>query len=330
MMKVLFMTNIRENERELASRKIDPSALLVYYSDLDEENKKDALQKADIIVGGRLTEDQLTIVDNLKFHQIMGTGLNRHNLEFYKKKRITLCNNHSHAKIIAEHGFSMLHAASKELYRNDKLLRKGSWNYEKFQSVTLFNKTMLFLGFGEIAKHFQKMCEPFDMRYLAVKRSLKPTASDVEFFAPDNKHEAIKQADFIFNSLPGTKNTENFLDKAEFAIMKSNCIVINVGRGMTINAEAMYEALKNNKIKAAAIDVWYNYPNNRGTDEQNPSPCYPSEFPFQELDNIIMSAHRAWNTDYPREHFIEAFIENINRFIKGEELRNLVNLDEGY
>ncbi|GAJ09688.1 unnamed protein product, partial [marine sediment metagenome] len=156
-MKVLFLSNIKENEREIAVEKIDSSALLEYFSDLDDENKNEALRTADIVVGGRLTDEQLAIIENLKFHQIMGTGLNRHNLEFYKENRITLCNNHSHAKIIAEHGFSMLHAASKELDHNDKLLREGSWNYEKYQSVTLFNKTMLFLGFGEIAKHFKQM-----------------------------------------------------------------------------------------------------------------------------------------------------------------------------
>ncbi len=329
-MNVLLMSNLQDEERKYAEEKVDSAALLTYYSDLDEEDKKKALQTADIIIGGRLTDEQLALVEQLKFHQILGTGLNRHNLNFYKDNNIILCNNHSHAPIIAEHGFSMLHSASKELDRNDKLLREGSWNHRKYQSVTLFNKTILFIGYGEIAKHFKKMCEPFNMRYLAIKRTKDSSVEDVEFYSPDDKLDAIKQADFIFNSLPGTQNTENFLDEKEFALMKPSTIVVNVGRGMTINAEAMYKALKNNLIKAAAIDVWYNYPQSRGTDDQEPSPCFPSEFPFQELDNIIMSAHRAWNTDFPRGHFINSAIPNINNFIRGLELRNIVNLDEGY
>ena len=329
-MKVLFMTNVQEEEKEITKKTIDSSALLVYYSDLDDEEKDEALQTADIIIGGRLTDDHLATVKKLKFHQILGTGLNRHKLRFYKENNIILCNNHSHAPIIAEHGFSLLNAATKELDRNDKLLREGSWDYRKFQSVTLFNKTMLFLGYGEIAKQFKKMCEPFNMKYIAVKRSKDSTAEDVEFFSLEEKLEAIKQADFIFNSLPGTTKTENFLDQKEFAVMNSSVIIVNVGRGMTINAEAMFNALKNKKIKAAAIDVWYNYPQRRGTDEQEPIPCYPSEFPFQELENIIMSAHRAWNTDFPRKYFLDAVIPNINSFIRGEELKNRVNLDEEY
>jgi len=329
-MNVLLMSDLQNEERKYAEKKIDSTALLTYYLDLNEEEKKKALQTADIIVGGRLTDDQLSLVKQLKFHQILGTGLNRHKLSFYKENDIILCNNHSHASIIAEHGYSLLHAASKELDNNDKLLREGDWDHRKYQSVTLFNKTILFLGFGEIAKHFKKMCKPFSMRFLAIKRTKDSTADDVEFYTPENILEAVKQADFIFNSLPGTENTENFLDEKEFAVMKPTAIIVNVGRGMTINAEAMYKALKDKKIKAAAIDVWYNYPQQRGTDDQEPSPCFPSEYPFQNLDNIIMSAHRAWNTDLPRGHFIDSAIPNINNFIKGLELKNIVNLDEGY
>jgi len=87
-------------------------------------------------------------------------------------------------------------------------------------------------------------------------------------------------------------------------------IIVNVGRGMTINDEALHKALKENQIKVAGIDVWYNYPQKRGTDEREPLLCYPSDYPFQVLDNIIMSAYRAWNTNFPRGHFLDSAIPN--------------------
>ena len=78
--------------------------------------------------------------------------------------------------------------------------------------------------------------------------------------------------------------------------MKKEVIIVNVGRGKTINEEQVYLNFRNRRIKGAAIDVWYNYPKKRG-EKQEPVPCYLSKYPFQELDNIIKSAHLAWQTD---------------------------------
>ena len=224
----------------------------------------------------------------------------------------------------------MLNAVSKELYVNDKQLRKGDWDYRKHPSVTLFNKTLLFIGYGKIAQHVKRMCSPFNMKFIAVKRTSTIEDEDVKVFLPDDKLEAIKQADFILNTLPKTPNTINFVSEKEFAEMKPSAIIVNVGRGDTINDKAMYVALKEKKILGAAIDVWYNYPKGRDPLEREPVPVYPSKYPFHELDNIIMTAHRAWSTDYPWSEFSRTLIENVNKFIRGEKPDNIVNLDEGY
>jgi phosphoglycerate dehydrogenase-like enzyme len=111
--------------------------------------------------------------------------------------------------------------------------------------------------------------------------------------------------------------------------MKSTVIIVNVGRGVTINEEELYYALKHKKIRGAAIDVWYNYPKSRAPEEQKPFPCYPSRFPFQELTNVIMTAHRAWQSDVLARDF-KPFLNNINRYIRGETPQNMVNLNEEY
>ena len=329
-MKVLFMMNSTDEEKKILTETLDEKSDVIFFRELDEDKKEETLSDAEIIIGGRLEEDQLKKIQKLKMHQTFGTGLDRHNLSLYKDRGILLCNSHVHAQIIAEYGFSMMNASSKELIANDHLLREGIWDYRKYESVTLFNKTVLFLGYGEIAKHFKKLCKPFDMRFLAVKRTREIEDKSIEVFLPEEKLKAIKQADYIFNSLPKTQKTIDFLDEKEFSVMKSSTIIINVGRGDTINQKAFFEALKENRIKGAAIDVWYNYPKNRGTDIQDPLPCYPSEYPFHELKNIIMTAHRAWVTDVQWFNFTLELIHNVNRFILGEEPENILNLDEGY
>lgn len=329
-MKVLFMMNSTDEEKKVITETLDEHTEVIFFRELDEDKKNEALANAEIIIGGRLEKEQLKNLQKLKMHQTFGTGLDRHYLSFYKENGILLCNSHVHSHIIAEYGFSMMNAASKELIANDQLLREGIWDYRKFESVTLFNKSVLFLGYGEIAKHFKKMCKPFNMRFLAIKRTRDIEDKEIEVFLPEKKLKAIKQADYIFNSLPKTQKTIDFLNEKEFSIMKPSAIIINVGRGDTINQKALFEALKGNKIKGAAIDVWYNYPQNRGTDKQEPLPCYPSEYPFHELKNIIMTAHRAWVSDVQWFNFTLELIQNVNRFIHGEEPENIANLDEGY
>ncbi|MHA2358224.1 MAG: 2-hydroxyacid dehydrogenase [Candidatus Heimdallarchaeaceae archaeon] len=330
-MKVLYMMRKPTDDGPQILREIlDESAELIFNADLNEEQREQILPEIDIVVGGRLTDDQLEIAKNLKMQQSYGTGVNRHNLKYFKENGISFCNSHAHAYTIAEYGFSLLHAASKELVSNDQLLRNGDWDYQKYRSFTLHDKTIVFLGFGAIAKSFKKLCEPFNMEYIAVKRTKKCDDPSVKVYLQEERIEALKQADFIFNSLPLTDKTKDFVNKEEFDNMKSTAIIVNVGRGGTINAEAMFEALKERKIKGAAIDVWYNYPENRWGGEQEPMPCYPSEYPFQDLDNILMSGHRAWVTDLSTFEFTKTLIHNVNRFIRGEELKSKVDLDEGY
>lgn len=329
-MKVLVMMNLSDDEKNELKKHIDSSAEVFFYNELNEKQKDLILSEVEIIFGGRLSDEQLNKAKNLRFHQTFATGVDRHNLSFYKERGIILSNSHVHSFTIAEYGFALLLAAAKELLVNDRLLRQGIWDYRKYPSVSLFGKTIVFLGYGKISQAVKKMCQPFDMHYIAVKRTRECNEPDVKVYLPSEKLEALKQGDFIFNALPLTPKTIDFLDEEAFSVMKPNAIVVNVGRGKTIKDSALYDALKNNKIKGAAIDVWYTYPKNRGTDQQDPMPCYPSEYPFHELENIIMTAHRAWVTDTPWIHRLKELTANINRFIRGEQPESIVNLEEGY
>ncbi len=330
-MIVLYKSRKPSEEDAKTVREIlDDSAELVFEDDLNDEEKVEILAKTNIILGGRLSEEDLEIATNLKMQQTYATGINRHNLEFFKKKGIMFCNNHSHAFTIAEYGFALLNAASKELTVNDQLLRKGNWDYNKYRSVSLFDKTVVLLGFGEIAKTFKKLCEPFNMKFIAIKRTKDCDDPSVEVYLSEDKMEALKQADFIFNSLPLTKKTTDFLDTEAFEVMQPHTIIVNVGRAQTMNEEALYNALKEKKIKGAALDPWYKYPGNRWEGADESEVFYPSDFPYQELDNVIMSSHRAWVTDIPMFEYAKSLIHNINRFIRGETPLNIVDLDEGY
>lgn len=262
--KESFKTDIRQL--------MEPNIDLIFYDEIKNKERDQIIKEIDILIGPKIDETELKLHGNLKMHQAFTTGLEGYNFNFYKNNNILLCNSHTLSKIIAEYGFALLLSIAKEMKTNDQLLREGNWDFTQYPAITLFGKTILFLGYGNIAKIFKEMCKPFKMNYLAVKRTKQCDDLDIEVFTPEEKRAAIKRADIIINSLPLTKKTINFLDKIEFKAMKPTVIIVNVGRGVTINEEELYLALKDKLIRGAAIDVWYNYPKSRSPEKQNPLP----------------------------------------------------------
>ncbi len=319
----------KESVKTGIKQSLEPNVDLIFYDEIKNEEVEQILKEIDVLIGPKIDDTDLILFSNLKMHQTFATGLEEYNFNFYKSNNILLCNSHTHSKIIAEYGFALLLSIAKEINTNDQLLREGNWDYTQYPAITLFGKTILFLGFGNIAKIFKELIKPLEMKYIAIKRTKQCNDPDIEIFTPDEKLAAIKQADIIINCLPLTKKTINFLDKVEFETMKPTVIIVNVGRGTTINEEELYSALKDKRIRAAAIDVWYNYPEIRGVETQEPLLCFPSKFPFHELKNVIMTAHRAWQSDALLTD-LNPFLENVNRFIRGEQPQNIVNLKEEY
>ncbi|MFX0147675.1 MAG: NAD(P)-dependent oxidoreductase [Candidatus Hodarchaeota archaeon] len=319
----------REDVKNNIRQSLGPNVDVIFYEEIHNSEKAQVIKEVDVLIGPKIDEAELDLYKNIKMHQTYATGLEDYDFSFYKNNNILLCNSHTHSKIIAEYGFALLLSISKELITNDKLLREGNWDYTQFPAITLFGKTILFLGYGNIAQIFKKLCEPLNMNYIAVKRTKLCSDPDVTIYTPDEKLAAIKQADIIINTIPLTKNTINFLDTLEFDAMKDSVIIVNVGRGATINERELYTALKEKRIRGAALDVWYNYPKVRGAEKQDPRPCYPSKFPFHELKNLIMTAHRAWQSDALMTD-LKPFLNNVIRFIQGEKPLNIVNLDEEY
>jgi len=107
--------------------------------------------------------------------------------------------------------------------------------------------------------------------------------------------------------------------------MKSDSIIVNISRGRIVDEDALFDALKNNRIRGAGLDVWWRYPKKWGG---KGSP--PSDIPFQELDNLVASPHRAGYSENTEREYFQFAGENILRFIQGETPLNIVDSSRGY
>lgn len=193
--------------------------------------------------------------------------------------------------------------------------------WEPFDVLRVAGQTVGIFGYGDIGRAIASRARAMGMTVFAVKRHL-PSAGNLDDFAeqiytPENRIEMIRRCDYLAVSAPLTAETRGAIGKAEFAAMRSSAVVINVGRGPVIDETAMLEALSNDRIKGAALDVFDHEP-------------LPPGHPFYKLENVLLSPHCADHTPDWLDNAVQFFIEQFERFRKGEPLLNVVDKTLGY
>jgi phosphoglycerate dehydrogenase-like enzyme len=290
------------------------------------------LAEYEILVTGRPTREALLASPALNTLVIPFAGLPAVTRDLLREfPHIAVHNLHHNAALTAEMAITLLLAAAKFIIPADRALRQSNWRprYEPSPAVLLNNKTALVLGFGQVGQRIGCVCHALGMRILATRRDLsKPVALDypVEIHPPDDLAELLPKADVLLISLPDTQETEGLIGEHELALLPQGAVLVNVGRGPIIEQAALYHALRSNHLRAAGLDVWYRYPQSEA--EWNSTP--PADFPFHELDNVVLSPHRAGQSSETETLRMIALAELLNCATQGLSLPNKVNLEAGY
>ena len=194
----------------------------------------------------------------------------------------------------------------------------GIW--EPFDVTMVSGQTLGIVGYGSIGRAVATRARALEMNVLALRRRLHQEREDVlidRFYGPEQRQEMLSRCDYILVALPLTEQTKGVIANAEFAVMKQNAVVINVGRGATIDERAMIEALSENRIRGAALDVF----------DQEP---LPQGHPFYSLENVLLSPHSADHTFGWLDNAMRFFLAQLTRFRHGETLLNIVDKASGY
>lgn len=330
-LKVLLTKLYFDSDKHYINNLVSDIADLVDTKDYSETGLLKEIEKVDVLFGSFVSDKLLANAKNLKLIQIPWTGVDNLNYELLRKYNIPVCNSHSNSEAVAEHAFSLLLSLLKKIPYHDKLMRQGDWNRPKKDILSVYDnfsdklqgKSVLFIGYGSIAKKIAHYLLPFNCEISAVDESDNMHQELRSVYKPSELDIAINKHDIIFVTVPYTEKTNNLLDESRFSKFRSTSYLINISRGNIVNGKALYEALLNNQIAGAAVDVWYNYPK---ADQLT----YPSlDFPFHELNNLIMSPHRAGFIKGELPHLDDA-IENIKRLYDGKALINLIDLNKKY
>jgi phosphoglycerate dehydrogenase-like enzyme len=221
---------------------------------------------------------------------------------------------------MTEHIFALLLALARELPRAMRLQERAEWIHQSRHEhlFELAGKTMLLIGVGAIGERTARVAAALDMRVLGVRRDPTLAVPTVEaMFGPDRLLDLLPQADFVVLTVPLTAETRGMIGQPELRAMKPTAYVINVGRGGTVDEDALVQALREGWIAGAGLDVFETEP-------------LPQDSPLWGLDRVIITAHYAGVTPHYQERALEVFLDNLQRYQAGEPLRNVVDKQLGY
>ena len=277
--------------------------------------------EADVIVGGSFSR-KLPQPRQLQLFHVPGAGYDAVDLDAIPDSAV-VCNCFGHEQAIAEYVMAALLERHVPLADADRHLRQGKWTYaagspERVHGE-LAEKTIGLLGFGHIGKAIAARAKAFEMKVHVANRSPVPISSLVDrSFVLNSLGEFWSSSDFFVVSVPSNTDTVGMVNAESFAAMRSSAVILNVGRGPTIDERSLYEALQARRIAGAVIDTWYNYPS-----PDHPS-ILPSKFPFHELPNVVMTPHMSGWTTGTINRRKQTIADNIGRRAAGRPCVNVV------
>lgn len=244
----------------------------------------------------------------------------RHGVEFSnidlkaatERKVIVTYTPHANADSVADFTMGLILSVARHIAQAHNSTRKGLWEATKFLGVEIHGKTLGLIGLGQIGYRVAKRAKGFNMRivvydpYIQEKKIRKLKAELVDL------DTLLKESDVISIHVPLTKETKNMIGKREINLMKKNSFLINTSRGLVVNEEALYDALKKKRIAGAAIDVFSREPPD-------------SDCPLFKLENVIVTPHIGAYTHEAIARMDAMNAEDIVRFIKGKKPRFVAN-----
>lgn len=334
MKKILFAFKVNSALKTYLESKLNEQFQLLYAESSKEEDILPLLDNVEVIIGWRFTDEIFKQAKNLKLLINPGAGV-QHIVEAFKDtlqaKGITLVNSHGNAYFTAQHTVALLLSLSNKILLHHQLLKTGNWRSGDKEgiSIPLKNRSVGLLGYGAINQKVHRMLKVFGSPFSVCKYRKweeKPDKSTC-FSIQENELSAfLKNIDVLICAIPSTKENKNLINAENLQLLPSNALIVNVGRGDVIEEKALFDFLKINSTSGAAIDVWYNY----RPEANEKGEKYPFSLPFHELENIVLSPHRAASPMNDLQRWDDV-IDNINEFSKqNSSFKNIVSLEDGY
>ena len=254
----------------------------------------------------------------LKWIHISSSGITRYdNPEFRAlaaRRQIVVSNSASvFQEPCAVHALSFMLAQARKLplaLSSRESSGTNQWNTLRQSSSTLRGETVVIVGYGAIGARLAELLRPFEMNVVACRR--QPRGDEGISVIPLNKlDQSLASADHVMNILPDSRETKRLFDQKRFASMKQGAVFYNIGRGATVDQSALGDALRSGRLSAAWLDV------------TDPEPL-PEDHSLWSAPNCFITPHIAGGHLNETGTLVRHFLDNLNRFLRGELLKDRV------
>ena len=276
------------------------------------------------IVLGDFPRECLSMLPNLKWFQQFGTGVEwLFNHPELKQQPFILTNcSDGHHDVVADHLMAMLLSTVRDIPSYVKSQSKSTWQHTSLTDCSslfqLRGKTVLVIGLGSVGLAIIKRIKPFGVNIIGVRKNKNEAVEGVsKIYGVDELHLAAQQAEITVSTLPRTEQTTHIFGRDFFHSMKKPSFFFNIGRGNSVDESSLIEALNSGILNGAAIDVTAEEPLN-------------STSLLWSAKNLLITPHIGGTYDEVIHTWRNVALDNLQLYMSGDTLRNLVNKNQGY
>ena len=305
-MKAVFLDLQSLDDLDLSALEASVDELVTYMGTTADE-VAERIQDADVVITNKvvLNAEQIAAASQLKMIAVVATGVNNIDLDAAKRRNIAVYNCQAYGvPSVVQHTVSLMLALHTNLLSYDRAVREGEWQKSPqfclldYPIRELAGRTLGVIGYGALGRGVAEIARAFGMQVLVAAR-------DEHDKRPGRLQLAdlLPQVDVLTIHCPLTASTQDLIDEAALAQMKSDAVLINVARGGVVNELALAGALREGRLAGAATDVLTQEP---PTDD---NPLLAGDIP-----NLIVTPHSAWGSKEARQRIIGQTADNILAF----------------
>ncbi len=216
-------------------------------------------------------------------------------------------------ELMSEYVFGYLLFLEKRMLERIRSQKEHQW--QRAESGTLRGKTIGLLGVGSIGAHLAGTAKQFGMNVRGYTRNSETSTHIDRYYHGDDLLKFAEGLDYVVSVLPRVKETNQLVDETFLNTLPKHAVLVNVGRGNSVDEAALAKALNGGRLAAAVLDVF----------EKEP---VPPDHPFWDTPNLYMTYHTS-AISYPKD-IMRVFIENYNLYVEGKPLKYLVDFAKGY
>ena len=283
-----------------------------------------ALADAEVFAGFHFPAEHFAGATRLRWIHSASAGIEANLFPELVASDVVLTNSAGvHAVSIPEHVLGQMFMLARNFHEALRLQGRAEWN--RFQVISfaggiteLCGGNLAILGAGAIGSNLSRLAAALGMHVRVMRRdAARPVQGAETVLPPAALYDLLAWADWVVCALPLTAETRSLIDAAAIRAMRSSAFLINVGRGESLDENALVQALRRGGLAGAALDVF----------EQEP---LPPEHPFWSLPNLILTPHVSGYTNRYLQKVLAIFEDNLDRFVHGRPLRNVVDKQLGY